>query len=171
MRRTRERDRGIPAPRAQWNEVVPGLWMGGHEWIDEHGELRDAVVTDQFDVVFSLFTRRGHGPGPARRHVVHEIPDGPLLPPQIDRVAELAVLAAEDVRAGRKVLVRCRVGLNRSGLLTAQTLIEQGHDVRTAIGLVRQARSDSALNNATFVDYLTTGLSVASLLSGLEAPI
>jgi protein-tyrosine phosphatase len=103
--------------------------------------------------------------------VVHEIPDGPLLPPQIDRVAELAVLAAEDVRAGRKVLVRCRVGLNRSGLLTAQTLITQGHDVRTAIGLVRQARSDSALNNATFVGYLTTGLSVASLLSDLEAPI
>lgn len=145
--------------------------MGGHEWIDDHGELRAAVVTDEFDVVFSLFTRPGHGPGPRQRHVVHEIPDAPLLPEQIDRVAELAVTAAEELTAGRKVLVRCRVGHNRSGLLTAQTLIELGHDARTAIGMVRRARSDQALNNATFVDYLTTGLSVASLLSGLEAPI
>ena len=62
---------------------------------------------------------------------------------------------------------RCWSGLNRSGLLTAQTLIEQGHDAHTAIGLVRKARSGSALNNTIFVDYLITGLSVSSLLSGL----
>jgi hypothetical protein len=168
VRRTREWDRDNQPPRSPWNEVAPGLWMGGHEWIDEHGELQSAVVTDQFDVVISLFTRPGHGPAPDRLHVVHEIPDAALVPAQIDRVAELAVWAADQLRAGRTVLVRCRAGLNRSGLLTAQTLIEQGHDAHTAIGLVREARSESALNNTIFVDYLITGLSVSSLLSGLE---
>jgi protein-tyrosine phosphatase len=167
VRRTREWDRDNRPPRSPWNEVAAGLWMGGHEWIDEHGELQSAVVTDQFDLVISLFTRAGHGPSPDRPHVVHEIPDAVLLPAQIDRVAELAVCAAEQLRAGRTVLVRCRAGLNRSGLVTAQTLIELGHDAPTAIALVRQARSGDALNNTIFVDYLTTGLSVSSLLSGL----
>jgi protein-tyrosine phosphatase len=142
--------------------------MGGHEWIDEHGELQSAVVTDQFDVVVSLFTRPGHGPSPDRLHIVHEIPDAALLPAQIDRVAELAVWAAAQLRAGRTVLVRCRAGLNRSGLVTAQTLIELGDDPRMAIERVRRARSESALNNTIFVDYLTTGLSVSSLLSSLD---
>lgn len=169
--RTHQRDQEIPPPRSPWNEVAERLWMGGHEWLDERGELRFAVVTDEFDVVVSLFTRPGHGPGPGREHVVYEIPDGPLTPAQIDRVAELAVWTADQVRAGRKVLVRCHSGYNRSGLLTTQTLIELGIDTRTAINQVRQARTEWALHNLTFVDYLTTGLGVASLLCGLEAPI
>ena len=168
--RTRQKDRNVPPPRAPWNEVDECLWMGGHEWVDEHGELNDAVVNDEFDVVVSLYTRPGHGPRRGVEHVVYEIPDGPLTSQQIQKVAELARWTAEQVRMRRKVLVRCHAGYNRSGLLAAQCLIERTHTPRQAIELVRRARTDEPLNNELFVDYLTTGLDVAYLLAGLAEP-
>ncbi|MGW2544726.1 protein-tyrosine phosphatase family protein [Kitasatospora sp. NPDC001574] len=71
--------------------------------------------------------------------------------------------AAEAVRNDRTVLVRCRSGYNRSGLVVAQTLIELGRDPATAIALIRQSRSPWVLNNQTFEQYLSTGLDVAYL--------
>jgi hypothetical protein len=45
-----------------------------------------------------------------------------------------------------------------------------GYGVADAIFLVRCRRSKWALNNDLFVDYLTTGLDAARLLTGLTAP-
>lgn len=168
MRRTRQRDREAPGPRAPWDEVVPGLWMGGHYWTDPAGELRPVVVGAEFDLVVSLFTRAGHGPAPGVEHLVAEIPDGPLGPDQIDAVARLARTAVRAVRDGRTVLVRCHSGYNRSGLVVAQALVETGLEAAEAIGVVRRRRSPWALNNETFRDYLTAGLDVAYLLTGLQ---
>jgi protein-tyrosine phosphatase len=145
--------------------------MGGHEWVDEHGQLRDAIVDDEFDVVISLYTQPGHGPRKGIRHIVYKIPDGPLTPKQIDKIHQLAVWTGDRLRMGRKVLIRCHAGYNRSGLLAAQTLVETSHTPYQAIELVRRARTKWALNNELFVDYLVTGLDVAYLLTGLEAPI
>ncbi len=78
------------------------------------------------------------------------------------------VLAA--LRAGRRTLVRCHAGYNRSGLVVAQTLVGLGYDAPTAVKIIRERRSPFALNNGVFVDYLGTGLDVARLLTGLEAP-
>ncbi|MEV6731202.1 MULTISPECIES: hypothetical protein [unclassified Streptomyces] len=78
MRRTRQKDRDRPGPQSPWDEVVPGLWMGGHYWTDPAGELRPVVVGSEFDLVISLYARSGHGPGPHVEHLVAEIPDGPL---------------------------------------------------------------------------------------------
>lgn len=167
---TRQKDRNIPPPRAPWNEVTEYLWMGGHEWVDEHGQLRDAVVDNEFDVVISLYKQPGHGPRKGIRHIVYQIPDGPLTPKQIDKIAELAEWTGDRVRMRRRVLVRCHSGYNRSGLLCAQTMIELHHTPYQSIELVRRARTKWALNNELFVDYLVSGLSVASLLTGLEAP-
>ena len=71
------------------------------------------------------------------------------------------------VRNQQKVLVRCHSGFNRSGLVVAQTLVHLGYRVDVAIFLVRYRRSKRALNNDLFVDYLTTGLDVARLLTVL----
>ena len=144
--------------------------MGGLTWVDEHGERRDAVVTDEFQTVVSLCKTPDHGPPKGIRHVVCDIPDGPLTPKQIDRVAKLAEWTADRVRMQKRVLVRCEAGYNRSGLLAAQVLVERRYTPYQAIELVRRARGRWALNNELFVDYLTTGLSVAYLLTGLEAP-
>jgi hypothetical protein len=168
---TRRQDRSIPPARDPWNQVDEFLWIGGHEWVDEDGRLRDAVVDDEFDVVISLYHQPGHGPRKGVRHIVFEIPDGPLTPKQIDKLHQLAVWTGDRLRMRRKVLVRCHAGYNRSGLLAAQTLIELHHTPQQAIELVRRARTAWALNNELFVDYLTAGLEVAYLLTGLAEPV
>ncbi|MEV7044671.1 hypothetical protein [Amycolatopsis sp. NPDC051061] len=63
--------------------------------------------------------------------------------------------------------MRCHAGLNRSGLVVAQALVELGLTVPAAIALVRQRRSPWALHNELFVQYLESGLPTARLLVGL----
>lgn len=166
--RTRQKERDTPGPSEPWNEIVPGLWMGGHYVTRPGGELELAIVRAEFDLVVSLFTRSGHGPAPGVEHVVREVPDAPLSPGQLLAVQEAAELTAAAVRRGRRTLVRCHSGYNRSGLVAAQALIGLGHESGEAVRLVRERRSPSALNNPVFVDYLDTGLEVAVLLTGLN---
>lgn len=61
---------------------------------------------------------------------------------------------AEHVKAGRKVLVTCIAGQNRSGLVTAIALRElTGWPGKKVVSHVSQQRH-LALNNRTFVDYI-----------------
>ncbi|MFD8781802.1 protein phosphatase [Kitasatospora sp. NPDC059599] len=165
--RTRQKERGTPGPSEPWNEIAPGLWMGGHCFTPPGGDLEPAVVRDEFDLVVSLFTLPGHGPAPWVEHVVREVPDAPLSPGQLEAVREAAELTAEAVHRGRRTLVRCHSGYNRSGLVVAQALVGLGLDTGEAVRLIRERRSPWALNNPVFVDYLDTGLDVAILLTGL----
>ncbi|MFB7471752.1 protein phosphatase [Kitasatospora sp. NPDC056184] len=167
--RTRQKERGTPGPQEPWNEIVPGLWMGGHYFTPPGGTREPAVAGREFDLVVSLFTLPGHGPAPDVEHVVREVPDDYLTAAQLRAVQEAATLTATAVRQGRRTLVRCHSGYNRSGLVAAQALVELGHDAGRAIALVRERRSPSALGNLAFVDYLTTGLATAYLLAGLDA--
>ncbi|MDN3353080.1 hypothetical protein [Actinomadura sp. DC4] len=141
--------------------------MGGHFW-DQTGSRQPAIVGSDFDLVISLYQRDGHGPAPGVEHHYAETPDGPLNPDQIESICRLADLAAEAVGDGRRVLIRCHSGYNRSGLVVAQALVTMGHAAEDAIFLIRYRRSKWALNNPLFVDYLTSGLDVARLLTGLE---
>jgi hypothetical protein len=143
------------------------LFMGGHFYRDSVGQRLPAIVRDEFGVVISLYRRDGHGPNGTVGHHCCEIPDGPLSSAQLIEVCELAETAMEEVQDGRKVLVRCHSGYNRSGLVVAQALVQRGYSVDDAIFLVRYRRSKWALNNPLFVDYLTTGLGVAGLLIDL----
>ena len=167
--KTRRRG-GVPDPRTPWDEVVPGLWMGGHRWVDAAGQSRPVVVGAEFELVVSLFAAEGHGPAPGVPHRLAPVPDGPLDAGQLAAVQAAARAAAGAVRAGRRVLVRCRSGYNRSGLVVAQALVELGSDPAGAVRLVRERRSPWALHNGLFVEYLETGLDTARLLVSLEAP-
>ncbi len=142
--------------------------MGGHLYRNPSGERVPVVVGSEFDMVISLYRRDGHGPDSSVVHYCLEIPDGPLTAEQLAGVCDLATFAASALTAGQSVLVRCHYGYNRSGLVVAQTLLNLGHPVGEAISLVRRRRSEWALCNGLFVDYLTTGLSVAGLLAGLD---
>ncbi|MFF3563779.1 protein phosphatase [Streptomyces sp. NPDC002574] len=168
--KTRERAGGVPGPGTPWDEITPGLWMGGHVRTDGHGAVHPVVVTDEFDLVVSLVDLPGHGPrDPRVEHVVAALPDAPLTAEQIATVARLARGAALAVRHGRTTLVRCHAGYNRSGLVVVRTLVELGHDAPSAIALVRRRRSPWALNNPVFEQYLRCGLDVAELLAGPAA--
>ncbi|GAA2478416.1 hypothetical protein GCM10010276_13560 [Streptomyces longisporus] len=79
----------------------------------------------------------------------------------------LAQAAGEALDEGRKVLVRCYHGYNRSGLVVAHALVHRGHVTEEAIRLIRSRRSPWALHNELFVDYLRAGLPTARLLEEL----
>jgi hypothetical protein len=166
----RTKYQGDPYSRAPWDEIIPGLFMGGHVYRAPSGDVLPVVVENEFDLVVSLYHRDGHGPAAGIGHHVREVPDAALTAAQLADVGELAEITAAAVRNGQKVLVRCHSGFNRSGLVVVQALGHLGYGVDDAIFLVRYRRSKWALNNDLFVDYLTTGLDVASLLAGLTAP-
>jgi hypothetical protein len=135
-----------------WNEVVPGLFQGGH---DVRSQSRTAcVVGGEFDLVVSLATREGYGPAAGVEHVVVRLADAVLDAGTAERVDAVAARVAEAVGAGRRVLVRCSGGLNRSGLVVASALVRMGHDPAAAMALVRAARGPWALTNPGFVDHL-----------------
>ncbi|MEV0206588.1 MULTISPECIES: protein-tyrosine phosphatase family protein [unclassified Streptomyces] len=165
--RTRRKQPDVPAPDSPWSEIVPGLWMGGHQFRNGTGDLEFAVVRDEFDLVQTLLRLPGHGPDPGVEHHVWPIPDGPLDGTQLAGVIRLARAAGEALDEGRKVLVRCYHGYNRSGLVVAHTLVRRGHSAEQAIRLIRSRRSPWALHNDLFVDYLRAGLPTARLLEEL----
>ncbi|WP_432054224.1 protein-tyrosine phosphatase family protein [Streptomyces sp. bgisy022] len=159
--RTHGKQSDVPAPGRPWDEIVPGLWMGGHQFRGGSGRLEFAVVRQEFDLVQSLLRLPGHGPDAGVEHQVWPIPDGPLDGGQLAGVVRLAEAAGEALDAGRRVLVRCFHGYNRSGLVVAHALVRRGRTAEEAIRLIRDRRSSWALHNDVFVDYLRAGLATA----------
>ncbi len=62
--RTRRSQPDVPAPDSPWDEIVPRLWMGGHQVRRPAGQLESVVVDRQFDLVQTLLRLPGHGPDP-----------------------------------------------------------------------------------------------------------
>ncbi|MET8631377.1 protein-tyrosine phosphatase family protein [Streptomyces sp. NPDC004096] len=165
--RIRGKQPDVPAPDSPWSEIVPGLWMGGHEFAGRSEGLELAVVRDEFDLVLTLLRLPGYGPDAGVEHRVWPIPDGPLDGTQIAGVLRLARAADDALEDGRRVLVRCYHGYNRSGLVVAHTLIRAGHPADEAIRMIRARRGPWALHNQLFVEYLRAGLDTVRLLEEL----
>ncbi|MGV4984007.1 protein-tyrosine phosphatase family protein [Streptomyces sp. NPDC001709] len=166
--RIRGKQPDVPAPESPWNEIVPGLWMGGHEFRGRSGRPELAVVRDEFDLVQTLLRLPGYGPDPGVEHHVWPIPDGPLDGTQLAGVIRLARAANEALDAGRRVLVRCYHGYNRSGLVVGHALAQRGQaSPDEVVQLIRARRSAWALHNELFVEYLRAGLSTVRLLEEL----
>lgn len=75
------------------------------------------------------------------------------------KVRDVAAFVASLVTSGRKVLVHCTEGLNRSGVVIARALMEMGRSAPEAIELVRRGRGPSvdgfpALGNEAFIAWL-----------------
>jgi hypothetical protein len=91
-----------------------------------------------------------------RLYMSFPMDDGDEVDPN---VRELASFIAALVGSGKRVLVHCTEGLNRSGVVVARALIEMGHPAGEAIAMVRRARGPSvdgfpALGNEAFVGWL-----------------
>lgn len=74
--------------------------------------------------------------------------------PEIYRARQAALFVKEQVVAGRKTVVTCQCGLNRSGLVVGLALRSLGYDAEEAIRLVRAARGPFALSNEHFVEVI-----------------
>ena len=153
MQRTSDRsllDDPLPwiteTPAFTFDAVVPGLYQGDFP--------AGSVDWSRFDDVVSLTVEEVPGVqlqvGGLRMHV--PIWDDEMVDATGVRAAALAV--AERVTAGKRVLVHCSAGLNRSGVVSARALMFMGIPVAEAIAMVRSARGPYALSNRDFVAWL-----------------
>lgn len=141
----------VPYCDRPWDEIVPGLYLGGH---DNQPAGGDARVRDQFDVVVSLYSRDGYGPDPGIPHHTHAMIDGDLAPRDHAHVHRLADAAVTAMNRDQQVLVRCQAGMNRSGLVAGLALIKTGWRAADAIEHMRAVRGPYVLFNTSFTDYL-----------------
>lgn len=82
-----------------------------------------------------------------------------LTPRQLRDVRLAAQTVAALLDHGKKVLVTCQMGLNRSGLIVADTLLRTTTmSPVQAIRLIRSRRGPLALSNPAFVHALVTDL-------------
>ncbi len=119
-----------------WDEVAPGLFMGG-----------GYTAPEGFDAVVTLWggaVEPTDDPDWMRWPIV----DGPA--PDSDDLEQVVRWALEHWAAGRRVLVRCQLGLNRSGLVVGRLLVHSGVTPERAVAMIRAARGQRALYNETF---------------------
>ena len=151
---THEQKPPPPADHEHPYEVVPGLYISGHpdKTSDFMTQGVHAVIDLEGDIDTAIPEREDQKG--TTLYLYWPIEDGPL--PDADTIRGIAAFCARLIsNEGRKVLVHCRSGHNRSGLICARTLIELGKEPGEAISIVRDHRGDGhALSNETFVDWL-----------------
>lgn len=140
------------------------LWLGGIHcqfggvaegpggvYESQHG---NAFPEDRFDVVLSLTDQPGYEPTRGALHV-YRIADADLDPVHHTKLDYLADRVRKDVHDGRKVLVRCQAGINRSALVVGLTMLKiRAMSVDEYLAHVREIRSPYVLMNRSFVRYL-----------------
>ena len=139
-----------------YSEVAPNLFMGGTDdnaTIDQAQKLRHFEGSNEFDCVVTLYAWAA----PANWGVEERrfgFPDANIIEEYIPTIVELAQWAHAKWAAGKKVNIRCQAGLNRSGLVTALTLMISGMSAEDAINTLREKRSDYALCNIEYERWL-----------------
>jgi hypothetical protein len=141
-----------------FSEVAPNLFMGGTDdnaTIDQAQTLRHFEGSNEFDCVVTLYAWAA----PANWGVEERrfgFPDSNLIEEYIPTILELAQWAHSKWSTGKRVNIRCQAGLNRSGLVTALTLMFSGMSADEAINTLREKRSEYALCNGEYELWLRT---------------
>jgi protein-tyrosine phosphatase len=81
--------------------------------------------------------------------------DEPIPEEQTERAIRAGGIVARLVKHQSSVLVTCRAGRNRSGLVTGIALIDLGSSAAGAVNRIRSARGEDALSNVYFVRVLS----------------
>ena len=146
----------IEEPQTLFNEILPNLFMGGtldSKTIDCAQPLQEFQSERDFDCIVTLYAWAA----PANWGVEERrlgFPDAQIIEEYLEPIHEMAAWAHSRWKSGKKVLIRCQAGLNRSGLLTALVLLQEGHSPKQAIELIREKRSEWALCNSDYVTYI-----------------
>ena len=138
-----------------WSEILPGLWMGGtaDDDVTRYGTSEPAITRKHFDTVVTLYAWAS----PVDWYV-KEVRLGFFDHSEVDLdehdLAHAVRAAYRDWSRGKRVLIRCQAGWNRSGLITGLVLLLDGKTPDDAIELLRERRSPNALCNRDFVRWL-----------------
>jgi protein-tyrosine phosphatase len=139
------------------HEIVPLLWQGSKprpgRWLADIGFEVLVLCAREYQPTAVSFPGLVLINAPNDDHYFVSRED-------LQGAVDAASLVAEHVKAGRKVLVTCLAGINRSGLVVALALHKAfGYSGQTCINLVRAKRrladgDDVALTNTLFVEAL-----------------
>jgi len=141
-----------------WSEVLPGLWQGGTGDAEDMGYrlapgARGLVTNQDFDTVMTLYAN-ALPVGWFVKEYRYGVYDSDMKDFDAPELFELVKKAHADWKQGKRVLIRCQAGWNRSGLVMALVLMREGYEAQEAIDLIREKRSRNALCNKHFVSFL-----------------
>jgi len=140
-----------------WSEVLPGLWQGGTGEGEDiaYGELDiDQQITEKdFDTVATLYAS-ALPPDWFVKEIRLGIYDSDMKDFVPEQLFDLVRVAHTEWKQGKRVLIRCQAGWNRSGLVMALVLMREGYTAEDAIALIRKERSQYALCNVDFEKFL-----------------
>lgn len=149
-------------PSAEYHEVLPRLFIGGHLWKGEDGRNKCGKHSNMsedasWDYVISAWFDDRHPqsfPMCDTRFVIFDDTERGLKDYIWDRIKFAVDQAAGRWRDGGKVLIRCQAGYNRSGLMMALVLMRLGLTAEDAIELLRRRRGPDVLINRVFEQYV-----------------
>ena len=154
----------IEEPKTLFNEILPNLYMGGtldSKTIDRAQSLKEFEGERDFDCIVTLYAWAAPADwGVEERRL--GFPDAQIIEEYLEPIHEMAEWAHSRWKSGKRVLIRCQAGWNRSGLVMALVLIKHGLNPRDAISLIREKRSPHALCNQDFVNFLERSGDLAS---------
>jgi hypothetical protein len=142
-----------------WSEVLPGLWQGGTDDNDTLGDFvafsskTPFITPEHFDAVVTLYQYANPVDWLVKEYR-YCIYDSDIEHFDQEALFEAVKFAHEQWVNGKRVLIRCQAGLNRSGLVTALVLIRSGFTALEAVTLIRENRNGYALFNDEFVKFL-----------------
>jgi protein-tyrosine phosphatase len=139
------------------SEIVPGLYVGSKPAPGRHEGIDTIVLAAmEYQPPAELF------PGAEVIHVpLDDAPGRPMREDEIVAATKAAERVARRLRAGRRVLVSCAMGLNRSALVAAIAMHEiYGLGADEIVARLRRARGRWSLSNPNFEKLLRVVIDV-----------
>jgi len=136
--------------KAEASEIVPGLFVGSKPAHGRHEVDVIVLAAEEYQPHATRF------PGAEVIHVpIDDAPSRPMRPDEITGAVRTGKAVARHLRAGRRVLVTCAMGLNRSALVAAIAMHDvYGTGADEIIARIRGARGRWALSNPNFEKLL-----------------
>lgn len=127
------------------HRIAQKLWMGSRP---------SPAACQFFDVI--VLAAEEHQPELPCKTIRAPIDDARPTHNEISIALKAARQVNQERRKGRRVLVSCYMGINRSGLVTALAMMLNGSSAQSAIGRIRKARKApiTPLSNRHFVELL-----------------
>lgn len=143
--------------RGEVSEVLPGLFIGARPLPGRHDGVDTIVLAAmEYQPPAHLF------PGTEVIHApLDDAPNRPMHADEIVRATQAADRVARRLRAGRRVLSSCAMGLNRSSLVAAIAMhAVYGMSADEIVARIRRARGAWALSNPNFEKLLRVVIDV-----------
>ena len=143
----------VALSKEPWNHIQGHLWQGGM-YYGIHMTPASPGPED-FDVCVAMAGKGGDRTKvwTPERYFFY-VDDDRLGPGEMALVMQAHRITLEAIGKGKKTLVRCQMGWNRSGLVVGLVLRSLGYPAQEAIDLIRTQRDPSALCNEWFVKYI-----------------